>query len=90
MTKKPNILLLVTDQQRGDCLGVDGHFAQHWDFRLEADYMIFAAFDVVDDNFDDTVRNPSGGAPSQQTVYHYNAKYSPTVARVAMGMAYRF
>ena len=25
MTKKPNILLLVTDQQRGDCLGVDGH-----------------------------------------------------------------
>lgn len=23
--KKPNILLIITDQQRGDCLGVDGH-----------------------------------------------------------------
>lgn len=24
-TEKPNILLLMTDQQRGDCLGIDGH-----------------------------------------------------------------
>jgi arylsulfatase A-like enzyme len=24
-TERPNILLLMTDQQRGDCLGVDGH-----------------------------------------------------------------
>jgi len=22
---RPNILLIMTDQQRGDCLGVDGH-----------------------------------------------------------------
>ena len=71
-------------------LGVDGHFEKHWDFRLEADYMIFSAFDVINDNFDDTVPNPSGGAPSQQTVYQYNAKYSPSVVRVAVGMAYRF
>ena len=23
--QRPNVLLIVTDQQRGDCLGVDGH-----------------------------------------------------------------
>jgi len=23
--EKPNILLITTDQQRGDCLGLDGH-----------------------------------------------------------------
>jgi len=25
MTSKPNILIIMTDQQRGDCLGIDGH-----------------------------------------------------------------
>ena len=24
MTDRPNILFLMTDQQRGDCLGIDG------------------------------------------------------------------
>ncbi|MBI3876473.1 MAG: sulfatase-like hydrolase/transferase, partial [Verrucomicrobia bacterium] len=28
-TKRPNILLLMTDQQRGDCLGVDGNKIIH-------------------------------------------------------------
>ena len=23
--KRPNVLLIMTDQQRGDCLGIDGH-----------------------------------------------------------------
>ena len=25
MTEAPNILFICTDQQRGDCLGVEGH-----------------------------------------------------------------
>ena len=25
MTTRPNLLLITTDQQRGDCLGCDGH-----------------------------------------------------------------
>ena len=25
MSEKPNLILITTDQQRGDCLGCDGH-----------------------------------------------------------------
>ena len=23
--RRPNVLLIITEQQRGDCLGIDGH-----------------------------------------------------------------
>ncbi len=64
-------------------LGVDGHLAKHWAMRLEGDYMAFSSFNVEEDKIDDST-------PNQKRVYHYKASYTPSVARVSLGVTYDF